>query len=161
MELIQIGKQQKSASLLVVVDYAHTPDALQKTLEALAPIAKQRGGKIWCVFGCGGDRDVGKRSQMGAVAQQYADQIIITSDNPRSEAPQLIMKMICDGINQNSNVQMIIDRSAAIMAAVRNAAPQDIVLVAGKGHETTQEINGKKFDFSDQEHIRLAAGGMA
>ena len=161
MELIQVNKQQKSEGLLVVVDYAHTPDALQKTLEALAPIAKQRGGKIWCVFGCGGDRDVGKRSQMGAVAQQYADQIIITSDNPRSEDPQLIMKMICDGITQNSNVQMIIDRSAAIMAAVRNAAPQDIVLVAGKGHETTQEINGKKFDFSDQEHIRLAAGGMA
>ena len=161
MELIQVSKQQKTEGLLVVVDYAHTPDALQKTLKALAPIAQQRGGKIWCVFGCGGDRDVGKRPQMGAVAQQYADQIIITSDNPRSEDPQSIIKMICDGINQNSNVQMIIDRSAAIMAAVRNAAPQDIVLVAGKGHETTQEIKGKKFDFSDQEHIRLATGGMA
>ena len=161
MEFIQVSKQQKSEGLLVVVDYAHTPDALEKTLEAIAPIAQQRGGKIWCVFGCGGDRDVGKRPQMGAVAQQYADHIIITSDNPRSEEPQLIMKMIRDGINQNSNVQMIVDRSAAIMAAVRNAAPQDIVLVAGKGHETTQEINGKKFDFSDQEHIRLASGGIA
>ena len=148
--------------MLAVVDYAHTPDALQKTLQALAPIAEQRDGKIWCVFGCGGDRDVGKRAQMGAVAQQYADHIIITSDNPRSEEPQAIIEMIRSGISQeSSNVQMIIDRAAAIMAAVRNAASQDIVLVAGKGHETTQEINGKKFDFSDQEHIRLAAGGIA
>jgi UDP-N-acetylmuramoyl-L-alanyl-D-glutamate--2,6-diaminopimelate ligase len=99
---------------------------------------------------------------MGAVAQQYADHIIITSDNPRSEEPQAIIEMIRSGINQEySNVQMIIDRAAAIMAAVRNATSQDIVLVAGKGHETTQEINGKKFDFSDQEHIRLAAGGIA
>jgi UDP-N-acetylmuramoyl-L-alanyl-D-glutamate--2,6-diaminopimelate ligase len=99
---------------------------------------------------------------MGAVAEQYADHIIITSDNPRSEEPQAIVEMIRSGISQeSSNVQMIIDRSAAIMAAVRHAASQDIVLVAGKGHETTQEINGKKFDFSDQEHIRLAAGGIA
>jgi len=162
MELIQVGKQQKAEGLLVVVDYAHTPDALQKALQALAPIAQQRGGNIWCVFGCGGDRDIGKRPQMGAVAQHYADQIIITSDNPRSEEPQAIMEMILGGISQeSSNVQMIVDRAAAIMAAVRHAAPQDIVLVAGKGHETTQEINGKKFDFSDQEHIRLASGGIA
>jgi UDP-N-acetylmuramoyl-L-alanyl-D-glutamate--2,6-diaminopimelate ligase len=96
------------------------------------------------------------------VAQQCADHIIITSDNPRSEEPQAIIEMIRSGISQeSSNVQMMIDRAAAIMAAVRNAASQDIVLVAGKGHETTQEINGKKFDFSDQEHIRLAAGGIA
>ena len=161
MELIQVGKQQKLDGLLAIVDYAHTPDALQKTLQALVPIAQQRGGKIWCVFGCGGDRDISKRPQMGSVAQQYADHIIITSDNPRSEEPQAIMEMIFGGVRQNSNVQMIADRSAAIMAAIRNAASQDIVLVAGKGHETTQEINGKKFDFSDQEHIRLAAGGIA
>jgi UDP-N-acetylmuramoyl-L-alanyl-D-glutamate--2,6-diaminopimelate ligase len=161
MELIQVGKQYKSDGLLVVVDYAHTPDALQKTLQSLRPIAEQRSGKIWCVFGCGGDRDIGKRSQMGAVAQKFADQIIITSDNPRSEDPQTIMEMIRAGIEQKfSDVQMIVDRAAAIMAAVRHAAPQDIVLVAGKGHETTQDINGKKFNFSDQEHIRLAAGGM-
>jgi UDP-N-acetylmuramoyl-L-alanyl-D-glutamate--2,6-diaminopimelate ligase len=162
MELILIGKQQKLEGLQVVVDYAHTPDALQKTLQALRPIAEQRHGKIWCVFGCGGDRDTGKRAQMGAVAAQYADHIIITSDNPRSEDPQKIMMMILDGVGKEaSNIQMVADRAAAIMAAVRNASPQDIVLVAGKGHETTQEINGKKFDFSDQEHIRLAAGGIA
>lgn len=160
MELIQLGKPQKIESLLAVVDYAHTPDALEKTLQALRPIADQRSGKIWCVFGCGGDRDAGKRSLMGAVAESYADQILITSDNPRSEDPQIIMQMIRSGIKAESNqVQMIADRAAAIMAAIRQADARDIVLVAGKGHETTQEINGKKFDFSDQEHIRLAARG--
>lgn len=162
MELIEVGKHQKSEGLLIVVDYAHTPDALQKTLMALRPLAQQRGGQIWCVFGCGGDRDVGKRPQMGAVAHQIADQIVITSDNPRSEEPQAIMKMVRSGIaDAAENVQMIEDRAAAIMAAVRNASAKDIVLVAGKGHETTQEIQGKKFEFSDQEHVRLAAGGLA
>jgi UDP-N-acetylmuramoyl-L-alanyl-D-glutamate--2,6-diaminopimelate ligase len=161
MELIELGRHQKSEGLLVVVDYAHTPDALQKTLQALRPIASKRSGNIWCVFGCGGDRDLGKRSQMGAIAYEYSDQIVITSDNPRSEDPRAIMDMVRAGIaNDALNVQMIEDRAAAIMAAVRSASPHDVVLVAGKGHETTQEIQGKKFDFSDQEHIRLAAGGL-
>jgi UDP-N-acetylmuramoyl-L-alanyl-D-glutamate--2,6-diaminopimelate ligase len=160
MELIRLGKSQKTESLLAVVDYAHTPDALEKTLQALRPVADQRGGKIWCVFGCGGDRDSGKRALMGAVAERNADHILITSDNPRSEDPQAIMQMIRSGIKAESqNIQLIADRAAAIMAAIRHADARDIVLVAGKGHETTQEINGKKFDFSDQEHIRLAAGG--
>ena len=160
MELIPLGKGAKSDGLLVIVDYAHTPDALQKTLEAIRPIADQRHGKIWCVFGCGGDRDTGKRAQMGAVAQNLANHIIITSDNPRSEDPQVIMNMIKSGTSESAeNIQMIADRAAAIMAAVRHADVHDIVLVAGKGHETSQEINGKKFDFSDQEHILLAAGG--
>ena len=160
MELIPLTKGNKSKGLLVIVDYAHTPDALQKTLQAIRPIAEQRKGKIWCVFGCGGDRDVGKRSKMGTVAEQLADQIIITSDNPRTEAPLEIINMIRAGMTQDaSNIQMIADRAAAIMAAVRHADAQDIVLVAGKGHETSQEINGKKFQFSDQEHILLAAGG--
>jgi len=160
MELIPLGKQQKTEGVLAVVDYAHTPDALEKTLQALHPIAEQRGGKLWCVFGCGGDRDASKRSKMGAVAECNADHILITSDNPRSEDPQLIMQMIRGGMKADAqNIQMIADRAAAIMAAIRHADARDIVLVAGKGHETTQEINGKKFDFSDQEHIRLAAGG--
>jgi UDP-N-acetylmuramoyl-L-alanyl-D-glutamate--2,6-diaminopimelate ligase len=160
MELIRLSKQQKTEGLLAIVDYAHTPDALEKTLQALRPIADQRGGKIWCVFGCGGDRDASKRSLMGAVAERNADHILITSDNPRSEDPQAIMQMIRSGIKADApNIQMIADRAAAIMAAIRHADARDIVLVAGKGHETTQEINGKKFDFSDQEHIRLAAGG--
>ncbi|WP_114637392.1 UDP-N-acetylmuramoyl-L-alanyl-D-glutamate--2,6-diaminopimelate ligase [Polynucleobacter necessarius] len=160
MELIRLGKHNKTDGLLAVVDYAHTPDALEKTLQALRPIADQRGGKIWCVFGCGGDRDAGKRPLMGAVAERNAEHILITSDNPRSEDPQVIMQMIRSGMSADSqNVQIIADRAAAIMAAIRHADIRDIVLVAGKGHETTQEINGKKFDFSDQEHIRLAAGG--
>ena len=160
MELIQLHKSQRTEGPLVIVDYAHTPDALTKALIALRPIANQRGGKVWCVFGCGGDRDSGKRPQMGQAAQDFADHIVITSDNPRSEDPQAIIAMIQSGMSGGlTNVQVVADRAAAIMAAVRHADIKDVVLVAGKGHESTQEINGKKFDFSDQEHIRLAAGG--
>jgi UDP-N-acetylmuramoyl-L-alanyl-D-glutamate--2,6-diaminopimelate ligase len=160
MELIRLNKTQKAEGPLVVVDYAHTPDALTKALNALRPIANQRDGKIWCVFGCGGDRDLGKRPQMGRAAQVFADHVVITSDNPRSEDPESIIAMIQSGMSGNlANVQALPDRAAAIMAAVRHANIKDVVLVAGKGHESTQEINGKKFDFSDQEHIRLAAGG--
>jgi UDP-N-acetylmuramoyl-L-alanyl-D-glutamate--2,6-diaminopimelate ligase len=159
MELIHLSKTQRSEGPLMVVDYAHTADALAKALSALRPIASQRGGKVWCVFGCGGDRDLGKRSQMGRVAQELADYIVITSDNPRSEDPASIIAMIKAGMSVDlKNVQTVPDRAAAIMAAVRHADLKDVVLVAGKGHESTQEINGKKFDFSDQEHIRLAAG---
>lgn len=160
MELIHLNKTQRTEGPLIVVDYAHTPDALTKALNALRPIANQRNGKVWCVFGCGGDRDLGKRPQMGRAAQVSADHIVITSDNPRSEDPVSIITMIQAGMSGDlSNVQALPDRAAAIMAAVRHADIRDIVLVAGKGHESSQEINGKKFDFSDQEHIRLAAGG--
>jgi UDP-N-acetylmuramoyl-L-alanyl-D-glutamate--2,6-diaminopimelate ligase len=161
MEIIPFGKGGKLEGPLAVVDYAHTPDALEKALVALRPIAQSRQGKIWCVFGCGGDRDSSKRPQMGAVATKFADHIIVTSDNPRSEDAQAIMAMIAQGIEPGSgNVQMIADRAAAIMAAIRHADASDVVLVAGKGHETTQEIHGKSFEFSDQEHIRLAARGL-
>ncbi|OHC09106.1 MAG: UDP-N-acetylmuramoyl-L-alanyl-D-glutamate--2,6-diaminopimelate ligase [Polynucleobacter sp. GWA2_45_21] len=160
MELIRLNKMQRTEGPLIVVDYAHTPDALTKALTALRPIANQRGGKVWCVFGCGGDRDISKRPQMGRAAQEFADHIVITSDNPRSEDPGSIIAMIEAGMSGDlSNIQALPDRAAAIMAAVRHADIKDIVLVAGKGHESTQEISGKKFDFSDQEHIRLAAGG--
>lgn len=156
MEIVTLNKNQP----LVVVDYAHTPDALEKALLALRPIAQQRAGKIWCVFGCGGDRDANKRPKMGAVAEKHADHIIITSDNPRSENPESIMEMIRLGIKATSTeVQTIADRAVAIMTAVRHAQTNDVVLVAGKGHESTQEVNGKKFEFSDREHIQLAAGG--
>jgi UDP-N-acetylmuramoyl-L-alanyl-D-glutamate--2,6-diaminopimelate ligase len=162
MELIRLNKAQKAEGPLIVVDYAHTPDALTKALNALRPIANQRDGKLWCVFGCGGDRDLAKRPQMGKLAQEFADHIVITSDNPRSEEPASIIAMIQSGMSGDlSNVQVLPDRAAAIMAAVRHADIKDIVLVAGKGHESTQEINGKKFDFSDQEHILLSAGGSA
>ncbi len=162
MELVSLNKTPKAEGPIVVVDYAHTPDALKKALLALRPIASARGGNIWCVFGCGGDRDVGKRPQMGKIAQQYADQIILTSDNSRSEEVDTIISMILTGMNVGAkNIQTVPDRAAAIMAAVRHAEVADVILVAGKGHESTQEIKGKKFDFSDQEHILLAAGGMA
>ena len=162
MELITVVKNSKANGPLMVVDYAHTPDALEKALIALRPLANQRNGKIWCVFGCGGDRDSGKRPQMGRIAEQYADHVVITSDNPRSEDPETIISMIRAGMSASAeHIELIADRAAAIMAAVRHAAVEDVVLVAGKGHESTQEINGKKFEFSDQEHIQLAAGGVA
>jgi UDP-N-acetylmuramoyl-L-alanyl-D-glutamate--2,6-diaminopimelate ligase len=165
---MEIVKGSKSDSPLMLVDYAHTPDALQKVLATLQPIAKLRQGQIYCVFGCGGDRDREKRPMMGRIAQTNADHVFVTSDNPRSEDPLQIMKMIAAGMaatenekSQGRSVQMIADRAAAIMSAVRQAKTQDIVLVAGKGHETTQEVDGKRFDFSDQAHLRLVSGGAA
>ncbi|SNX28960.1 UDP-N-acetylmuramoylalanyl-D-glutamate--2,6-diaminopimelate ligase [Polynucleobacter meluiroseus] len=160
MELIQLHKNQRTEGPMVVVDYAHTPDALEKVLLALRPLASQRDGKVWCVFGCGGDRDTSKRADMGRISQALSDHVILTSDNPRSEDAEVIIEMIKAGMHQDTqHVQTIADRAAAIMAAVRHADVRDIVLVAGKGHESTQEIKGKKFDFSDQEHIQLAARG--
>lgn len=158
---MEVIHSDRADTPLMVVDYAHTPDALQKVLETLKPIAQDRGGKLVCVFGCGGDRDQEKRSMMGAVAQSIADHVIITSDNPRSEDPQDIMNMIVAGMSDHhtSSLELIADRAAAIMTAVRQAQADDVVLVAGKGHETTQEIQGKRFDFSDQAHLRLVSGG--
>ena len=142
-----------------IVDYAHTPDALENVLKTIEDI-RTKNEQLITVVGCGGDRDLAKRPQMGKLAQELADHIVITSDNPRSEEPASIIAMIQSGMSGDlSNVQVLPDRAAAIMAAVRHADIKDIVLVAGKGHESTQEINGKKFDFSDQEHILLAAGG--
>ncbi|QQX86255.1 UDP-N-acetylmuramoyl-L-alanyl-D-glutamate--2,6-diaminopimelate ligase [Cupriavidus necator] len=141
---------------LAVVDYAHTPDALAQTLAALRPVAQARNGRLWCVFGCGGDRDPIKRPLMGAVAEREADEVILTSDNPRSEDPQDILDAIADGMAERARARQIEDRAAAILYAVKHAAPADVVLVAGKGHEATQEIQGRKRPFSDREHVRLA-----
>ncbi|QUP52774.1 UDP-N-acetylmuramoyl-L-alanyl-D-glutamate--2,6-diaminopimelate ligase [Ralstonia syzygii] len=141
---------------LVVVDYAHTPDALEQTLRALAPITEARGGRLWAVFGCGGDRDPGKRPQMGAIAERLAQHVVLTSDNPRSEDPQQILDMIADGMEDPYAATQIEDRAAAILHAVRHADAHDVIVVAGKGHESTQEIAGRKRPFSDQEHVRLA-----
>lgn len=152
----QIGGQDAP---LVVIDYAHTPDALQQTLHTLRDVANQRGGKLWCVFGCGGDRDPGKRAHMGTVAQA-ADQIVITNDNPRSEDPSHIVAQIRAGIDAarlaDGSVLVNEDRAGAILWAVRHAAKQDVVLLAGKGHEATQEIKGKKLPFVDEEHAAIA-----
>jgi UDP-N-acetylmuramoyl-L-alanyl-D-glutamate--2,6-diaminopimelate ligase len=151
----QVGGQDAP---MVVVDYAHTPDALEKTLEALRQVALERGGQLWCVFGCGGDRDPGKRPQMGAIAQA-ADHVLVTSDNPRSEEPGAIIAQIVAGMDAahpGSRLQAIEDRAAAILSAVKHAAKQDVILVAGKGHEPYQEIKGRKMPFSDAEHAALA-----
>jgi UDP-N-acetylmuramoyl-L-alanyl-D-glutamate--2,6-diaminopimelate ligase len=140
---------------MVVIDYAHTPDALEKTLEALRPVAADRGGQLWCVFGCGGDRDPGKRPQMGRIAQA-ADHVLVTSDNPRSEDPHAIIAQIVAGMDAARPAQAIEDRAAAILSAVKHAAKGDVILVAGKGHEPYQEIKGKKLPFSDADHAQLA-----
>ncbi|MDB5841843.1 MAG: UDP-N-acetylmuramoyl-L-alanyl-D-glutamate--2,6-diaminopimelate ligase [Herminiimonas sp.] len=152
----QLGGQDAP---LVVIDYAHTPDALEKTLDSLRQVAQQRNGRLWCLFGCGGDRDPGKRPQMGAVAAA-ADQIIVTSDNPRSENAADIIEQILKGLKISnaiqSSPQVIEDRAAAILWAVKHAAKSDVVLLAGKGHETYQEIKGRKLPFLDADHAALA-----
>jgi UDP-N-acetylmuramoyl-L-alanyl-D-glutamate--2,6-diaminopimelate ligase len=148
---------------LVAVDYAHTPDALEKALQALRPLAAERGGQLWCVFGCGGDRDAGKRPLMGAAAQQHADQVVVTSDNPRSEDPAAIVHQILLGTIAGNTVRAEPDRAAAIAQVLQQAAPADVVLIAGKGHEAWQETAGVKRPFSDLEHARtaLARRGVA
>jgi UDP-N-acetylmuramoyl-L-alanyl-D-glutamate--2,6-diaminopimelate ligase len=146
---------------LVVIDYAHTPDALEKTLAALRAVALQRGGKLWCVFGCGGDRDPGKRPQMGAVAMS-ADDVVVTSDNPRSELPADIIAQILSGVDASHAAPLVIeDRAAAILWAVRHAGKADVILLAGKGHESYQEIRGKKLPFLDADHAAIALATRA
>lgn len=131
---------------LVVIDYAHTPDALEKVLSTLKEQIKAPN-KLICVFGCGGDRDTGKRPLMGSVAKKLADNVVVTSDNPRSEDPSGIIKQVMAGMSGVYAVEP--DREAAITMAVRAARKGDVVLVAGKGHEDYQEIAGVKYPFSD------------
>jgi murE/murF fusion protein len=145
----------------VVVDYAHTPDALDKALRALRPFATSRGGRLWCVFGCGGNRDAAKRPLMGAIAQKLADAVVLTSDNPRDEAPGTILAQIAAGIETMDHVAVIEDRRAAIAHAVQHAAANDVILLAGKGHEATQEIAGEKLVFSDLSEADAALRGRA
>ncbi|HZY17679.1 MAG TPA: UDP-N-acetylmuramoyl-L-alanyl-D-glutamate--2,6-diaminopimelate ligase [Ramlibacter sp.] len=147
---------QQAGQPLVAVDYAHTPDALDKALQALRPLASQRGGRLWCVFGCGGDRDATKRPLMAAVAEKNADRVVVTSDNPRSEKPEAIISQILLGLSHHDCVEVQADRARAIAATVSAARPQDVILLAGKGHETYQEIAGVKHPFDDREHARIA-----
>ena len=137
-----------------VVDYAHTPDALEQVLAALRPLAQARGGRLVCVFGCGGDRDPAKRPLMGAIATASADRVIVTSDNPRSEDPAAIVAQVMVGAV--SPAEAVVDRREAIRRAVAEAAPGDVVLIAGKGHETTQTIAGVAHPFSDIDEVRAA-----
>jgi len=139
----------------VIVDYAHTPDALEKVLQTLREISSAAGGKVVCVFGCGGDRDRGKRAMMGLVAEKFSDFCIVTSDNPRSENPREIIADIISGMNDD-NHEIIVDRSVAIQSAIRYAKRSDTVLIAGKGHENYQEIKGIKHPFDDASVARQA-----
>jgi UDP-N-acetylmuramoyl-L-alanyl-D-glutamate--2,6-diaminopimelate ligase len=141
---------------LVAVDYAHTPDALAQSLAALRPMAQQRNGKLWCIFGCGGDRDASKRPLMGAIAGKGADKVVVTSDNPRSEKPEAIITHILLGLPQGNDVNVQLNRAAAIAQTVAQAGVHDVILLAGKGHETTQEIAGHKTEFSDLAHAARA-----
>lgn len=141
---------------LVAVDYAHTPDALEQALLALRPLAEQRKGALWCVFGCGGDRDASKRPMMGAIAARHADRVVVTSDNPRSERPESIVAQILLGMPKTNAVAVQVDRAQAIADAVLSAAGQDVILLAGKGHEAVQEIAGNKLAFSDRVHAERA-----
>lgn len=140
----------------VVVDYAHTPDALEKAIAALRPLAQERGGRLWVVFGCGGDRDATKRPLMGGIAARLADRVVVTSDNPRSEPPAEILRQIAAGMAPSASVELIEDRRAAIAHAIAAARPHDVVLLAGKGHEPDQEIAGVKHPFSDVDEANTA-----
>jgi UDP-N-acetylmuramyl-tripeptide synthetase len=147
------GRMQRLGGIdrpLVVVDYAHTPDALEKVLSALRP-AVRAPGELICVFGCGGDRDAGKRPEMGHVAARFADRVVVTSDNPRSEDPAAIVNAIARGVRDEGNRRWTIeiDRAVAIRNAIGAARMGDVVLIAGKGHETYQENQGVRTAFSD------------
>jgi UDP-N-acetylmuramoyl-L-alanyl-D-glutamate--2,6-diaminopimelate ligase len=154
----------------VVVDYAHTPDALEKAVAALRPLAQARGGRLWCLFGCGGNRDATKRPLMGEIAARLADRVVVTSDNPRREPAQAILDQIVAGIPAEAalhKTQVQADRRTAIQQAVEMAGPGDVILIAGKGHEDYQEIDGVKQPFSDAAEAaaalkaRAAAAGIA
>jgi UDP-N-acetylmuramoyl-L-alanyl-D-glutamate--2,6-diaminopimelate ligase len=142
------GRMQRVAmdGSAAFVDYAHTPDALAAALGALREHCR---GKLWCVFGCGGDRDKGKRPQMGEVAERHSDHVIITTDNPRSEDARAIIDDILDGLAHADEATVIEDRAAAIAWAIEQARDHDVVLIAGKGHECYQESNGERIAFSD------------
>jgi len=140
----------------VVVDYAHTPDALEKTLGALRPLATARGGRLVCLFGCGGDRDASKRALMGAAAERLADALVLTSDNPRGEAPQAILAAIVAGLARPAAARVIEDRRRAIAETLAQAGARDVVLLAGKGHEDYQEVRGVKHPFDDAVEARAA-----
>jgi UDP-N-acetylmuramoyl-L-alanyl-D-glutamate--2,6-diaminopimelate ligase len=137
----------------VVVDYAHTPHALETVLRALRPHCS---GELVCLFGAGGDRDTGKRPQMGKVAERYADRVVLTSDNPRSEQPQAILDDIAAGLLEPQRAECIVDRGAAIDVVIAEGGIDDLILVAGKGHEDTQQIGSRRLAFSDRDRVRRA-----
>ncbi|RZS63305.1 UDP-N-acetylmuramoyl-L-alanyl-D-glutamate--2,6-diaminopimelate ligase [Sphaerotilus mobilis] len=151
------GESHRAAELpQVVVDYAHTADALDKALGALRPVAQAQGGRLWCVFGCGGNRDASKRPVMGEVATRLADVVVVTSDNARLEDPQAIVDQVLAGCGGASHVRAVLDRSEAVHAALADAAPEDVVLIAGKGHEDYLDVGGVKRPYSDLDTAAAA-----
>jgi UDP-N-acetylmuramoyl-L-alanyl-D-glutamate--2,6-diaminopimelate ligase len=141
---------------LVIIDYAHTPDALEKVLEALRPLAQARRGTLVAVFGAGGDRDAAKRPLMGAVAAKMAGRVVLTSDNPRSEDPLAILAQVASGVTGSHVTEP--DRARAIERSILEADARDVILIAGKGHENYQEIGGRRMPFSDRDVARAALG---
>ncbi|TSE35735.1 UDP-N-acetylmuramoyl-L-alanyl-D-glutamate--2,6-diaminopimelate ligase [Tepidimonas charontis] len=141
---------------LVLVDYAHTPDAVAQALRALRPLAQRRAGRLWCLLGCGGDRDPSKRPLMAAAAEAGADAVVLTSDNPRSEDPLAILAQMQRGLRAPGKAHVEVDRARAIDWVVYQAAPADVVLLAGKGHEDYQEVGGVRRPFSDVAQARAA-----
>ena len=158
---MQTVRTRNGAEPLVIVDYAHTADAIEQALLALRPQTLARGGRLWIVFGAGGDRDAGKRAPMGAAAARCADRLVITSDNPRSENPATILAAVAAGVPTRLNVELIADRAEAIVHALNAADAADVVLIAGKGHEATQDVGGVKRPFSDVEQARTALNARA
>jgi len=142
------GRMQRAAAsgVATYVDYAHTPDAVQAALQALREHCK---GSLWCIFGCGGERDAGKRPLMARAAEEFADRVVITSDNPRNESPQSIIDAIVDGLRHPERATVIHDRAAAIAWAIGNAGSDDVVLIAGKGHEAYQRVGDQQRPFVD------------
>jgi UDP-N-acetylmuramoyl-L-alanyl-D-glutamate--2,6-diaminopimelate ligase len=142
----------------VVIDYAHTPDALHRVLQTLSAVGT---GELSCVFGCGGDRDRGKRPIMGSVAAQFADRIVLTDDNPRNEDPAVIVQAIRDGLADHPQVTVLHDRRAALASAIGAARAGDVVLIAGKGHEAEQVLGAQRRPFSDREVVAEILRGAA
>jgi UDP-N-acetylmuramoyl-L-alanyl-D-glutamate--2,6-diaminopimelate ligase len=141
---------KKTGFPLVIVDYAHNPDALK---QVLVNLRQHHHRELWCVFGCGGNRDRGKRSQMGAIAAKFSDHIILTNDTPRDESPERIIEEILEGIPKGTSLQIIKNRSTAIRQAIIQAVPGDIVLIAGRGHESEETISGQTFPLSDIDTV--------
>ncbi len=152
---IRVPGRLEEAAPGVFIDYAHTPDALEKVLKALR---KESKGRLITVFGCGGDRDRGKRPQMGKIAEEFSDAVVVTSDNPRSEPPERIAEEILSGMKEAEKAVVILDREEAIKHALRIKKEGDTVLIAGKGHETYQEIKGVKYHFNDRKVVEQFYG---
>ncbi len=143
---------------VAIVDYAHTPDALAKLLDAARAHAR---GRLHCVFGCGGDRDAGKRPQMGAIAEELADAVVLTNDNPRTEDPGAILSQIAGGMRFPESAVVIPDRAEAIRHALSEAEPGDVVVIAGKGHEDYQIVGQERRPFSDRAVVLQVFGAVS